>query len=84
MEPTVIATHKLEGDSPLSLITYQQLSTLCAFVSTQHYPNVIAVGKALANGDATREQQLISYAKTCVKPAYDYFIQNLTMISSLC
>ena len=61
MELFVRATYKLEGDGPLSLIAYQQLSMLYTSVPTQHYPNVVAVAK------------LISYAKACVVPAYDYF-----------
>ena len=70
MELFVRATYKLEGDGPLSLIAYQQLSLLYTSVSTQYYPNVVAVAKALAIGSATREQQqLTSYAKVCVVPA---------------
>ena len=57
MEPFVKATYKLEGDGPLSLKAYQQLSILFASVSTQHYPNVAAVAKAEANGNASHEQQ---------------------------
>ena len=41
MEQFVNATYKLEGDGPLSLEAYQQLSILFASVSTQHYPNVV-------------------------------------------
>ena len=73
MEPFVKATYKLEGDGALSLVAYQQLSMLYASVSTQHYPNVVAVVKAEAKGNATHEQQLIDYSKACVQPAYDYF-----------
>ena len=42
-------------------------------MSTQHYPNVAAVAKAEANGNASHEQQLLGYSKACVQPAYDYF-----------
>ena len=73
MEPFVKATYKLEGDGPLSLEAYQQLSILFASVSTQHYPNVAAVAKAEANGNVSHEQQLLDYSKACVQPAYDYF-----------
>ena len=73
MEPFLKATYKLEGDSPLSLEAYQQLSILFASVSTQHYPNVAAVAKAEANRNASHEQQLLDYSKACVQPAYDYF-----------
>ena len=73
MEPFVKATHKLEGDGPLSLEAYQQLSILFASVSTQHYPNVAAVAKAEANRNASHEQQFLDYSKACVQPARDYF-----------
>ena len=73
MEPFVKATYKLEGDGPLSLEAYQQLSILFASVFTQHYRNVAAVAKAEANGNASHEQQLLDYSKACVQPAYDYF-----------
>ena len=73
MEPFVKVTYKLEGDGALSLVAYQQLSMLYAFVSNQQYPNVVAVVKAEAKGNATHEQQLINYSKACVQPAYDYF-----------
>ena len=42
-------------------------------MSTQHYPNLAAVEKAEANGNASHEQQLLDYSKACVQPAYDYF-----------
>ena len=42
-------------------------------MSNQHYPNVVAVVKAEAKGNAIHEQQLINYSKACVQPAYDYF-----------
>ena len=73
MEPFIKATYKLEGDGLLSLEAYQQLSILFASVSTQHYPNIAAVAKAEANGNASHEQQLLDYSKACVHPAYDYF-----------
>ena len=72
MEPIVKATYKL-GDGPLSLEAYQQLNILFTSVSTQHYPNVVAVAKAETNGNASHEQQLLDYSKTSVQPAYDYF-----------
>ena len=42
-------------------------------MSDQHYPNVVAVVKAEAKGNATHEQQLINYSNACVQPLYDYF-----------
>ena len=74
MEPFIKATYnKLKGDGALSLVAYQQLSMLYASVANQHYPNVVAVVKAEAKGNATHKQQLIDYSKACVQPAYDYF-----------
>ena len=73
MEPFVKATYKLEGDGALSVVAYEQLSILYASVSTQHYPNVVAVAKAIAGGNPTRERQLVTYGKACVEPAYNYF-----------
>ena len=70
MEPFVKATYVQA--SPLSL-AYRQLSILFASVSTQHYPNVAAVDKAEAKGNASHEQQLLDYSKVCVQPAYKYF-----------
>lgn len=73
MQPFVNATYKLEGDNALSLIAYEQLSMLYASMSTQHYPNVVAVAREIACGNASHEQQLSAYARACVAPAYDYF-----------
>ena len=57
MEPFVKATYKLEGDGALCLVAYEQLSMIYAsvYMSTQYYPNVIAVAKAEAGGNPTRE-----------------------------
>ena len=63
MEPFVNATYKLEGDGPLSFEAYWQLSILFVSVSTQQYPNVAAVAKAEANGNASHKQQLLDYSR---------------------
>ena len=73
MEPFVKATYKLEGDGALSLVAYDQLSMLYAQVSTQYYPNVVAMAKEVAHGNTAHEQQLKLYAEVCAQPAYDYF-----------
>ena len=44
---------------------------LYAVISTQHYPNVVAVAKALASGNPTHNNSL--WRMTCVEPAYNYF-----------
>ena len=66
METFVKATYMLEGDGPLNLEAYQQLSILFASMSIQHYPIVAAVAKAEGNGNASHEQQLLDYSKACV------------------
>ena len=67
------SSYALEGDGALALVTYERVSMLYSVISTEHYPNVNAMAKQLATGDAAREQQLVRYAKACVQPAYQYF-----------
>ena len=57
----------------ICLEAYQELSIHFVSMSTQHYPNVAAVAKAEANGNASHEQQLLDYSKACVQPVYNYF-----------
>ena len=45
MKPFVKATYALEGDGPLALAAYQQLSALCNHVSSQYHPDLVAVVK---------------------------------------
>ena len=73
MEPFAKATYVLEGDGALALITYERVSMLYSVISMEHYPNINAIAKQLATGDAARERQLVGYAKACVQPAYQYF-----------
>ena len=73
MEPFVKATYLLEGDGPLALVTYVQIRRLFSAISLRHYPNVLTIAKHMSAGDASCEQQLLAYADSCVKPAYDYF-----------
>ena len=80
MQPFVQATYLLEGDGPLALVAYEQISMLYSVISSQHYPNVIAVAKELCGGDQGRERQLIMYAKACVQSAFTYFHESLTVI----
>ena len=76
MEPFVKATYTLEGDGVLALKAYGQLDALYQSVALEHYPNVIAKAKQLSGGSTVHEQQLIMFAKECVKPAYHYFKQK--------
>ena len=76
MKPFVKATYKLEGDGALSVVAYEQLRILYAYVSSQHYPDVVAVARAIAGGNPTHEQQLVAYTKACVQLAYNCFRSN--------
>ena len=69
----VKGTYNLEGDGPLALTTYEELRKIYNFISLPHYPNLMACARNLASGDATVEQQLIIYAKSCVEPGFQYF-----------
>ena len=62
----------MEGDGPLVFSAYEEIS-LRSTISNPFYPNVRAVADELAGGVASLNNQLINYAKACVKPAYDYF-----------
>jgi len=42
-------------------------------IESKHMPNVAAVAKREASGNNVHEKQLLDYADTCFKPAYDYF-----------
>ena len=72
-EPFVKATYHMEGDGPLVFSAYEEISTLRSTISNPFYPNVRAVADELAGGVPSLNNQLINYAKACVKPAYDYF-----------
>ena len=72
-EPFVKATYRMEGDGPLVFSAYEEISTLRSTISNPFYSNVRVVADELAGGVASLNNQLINYAKGCVKPAYDYF-----------
>lgn len=73
MEPFVKATYNLEGNGSIAIQVYEQLQALHNQISLHHYPNVVAVAKYLATGNASRERQLVAYAENCVTAAYSYF-----------
>lgn len=75
-EPFVKATYNLEGDGPLALSAYEEIAKLNAVISTQHFPNTIAIATKLSSNVSARKQQLINYATECVKPAITYFKQK--------
>ena len=72
-EPFVKDTYRLEGDGPLALKAYEEICLLRSTISNEHYPNVLAVANEVAGGVPSHKNQLIAYAKACVKPAFDYF-----------
>ena len=61
-----------QGDGPLVLTAYCEISTLHSAVTIQHYPNVAAIAKKESAGNTCNEQQLLRYATNCVRPAYEY------------
>ena len=65
-------SYALDGDCPLALLAHQKLSALYNRISSQHYPNVVAVAKHLSAGNASHEGQLIAYANASVASAYSY------------
>ncbi len=71
-EPFVKTTYRLEGDGPLIFSAYEEINALTASISTQFYPNTIAVARKLSS-NPVQQQQLIDYSKSCVQPAYSYF-----------
>lgn len=73
----VKATYHLRGDGPLAFIVYEEISNLWASVSREYYPNVVAGVASLAS-TPTQVDRLTKYAKSYVKPAYDYFEEKLT------
>ena len=75
-EQFVKATYHLEGDGPLLFTAYEEISTLQAGISNEHYPNTNAVAIKLSSDRNPQRQQLLDYAKVCVRPAYKYFHQK--------
>ena len=51
-------------------MAYREISKLHAAIACAHYPNVSAVARSEAGGNAVHEQQLLGYARNFVKPAY--------------
>ena len=66
---------QLAFDGALIFCAYEEISKLQAVIHSAYYPNVNAVAKKLS-GNATQQQQLIDYAKSCVQPGYQYFERN--------
>ena len=76
-EPFVKSIYRLEGDGPLVLAAYEEISSLRAAISTAFYPNTDTVARKLSSNPG-QNQMLTAYAKTCVQPAYDYFEEKFS------
>ena len=74
----VKACYKLEGDGPLAFECYEVICSINAAIQVCHLPNTTAIAKRLVNSTTT-EQSLIQYAKTCIHPGYEYFIQKFNL-----
>lgn len=48
-EPFVKAKYRLEGDGHLVFIVYEEVSNLQASISSEYYPNVVAVVTSLTS-----------------------------------
>ena len=77
-EPFVKATYELEGDGALAFYCYEVLNALAAGVQVAHYPNVHAIAQTLSGGLHTVIQQWIDYAKSCVNPGLQYFLDKFS------
>ena len=77
--PFVTSTYKLEGDGSLAFECYEVISSLTATVNMPPcYPNLQAVVRRLSGGNMQVEQQLNSYALSCVQPGLQYYRECLT------
>ena len=76
-EPFVKATYTLEGDGLLVLECFEVISTVQAAIHIANMPNVRAVAEKLASGVSSVQQQLVSYARSCVQPGITYFQNQL-------
>ena len=77
-EPFVKATYKLEGDGPLVLHCYEVLNTVATSIQISHYPNVHGIAQVLSKGSQAHFQQWVDYAKGCVEPGLQYFLDKFS------
>lgn len=73
-EAFVKAIYDLEGDGPLAFHCFEILSTLTAGIQVAHYPNVQAIAQPLSGGSQVVLQQWVDYAKACITPGLQYFL----------
>ena len=77
-EPFVKATYRLKGDGLLALAVYEEIVTLYASISAQHFPKTLVVATKLSSS-TTQKRQLFDYATDCIKPAIAYFKQKFDL-----
>jgi hypothetical protein len=77
-KPFVTATYDLEGDGPLAFFCYEKIKAVVASIEVANTPNVDAVVRSLSS-DVQSQQQLMAYAKSCVQPGLDYFLNQLQL-----
>ena len=73
LDPSVRASYTLEGDGPLVLHCYDLINMLQCSVVTTHYPSTNAIAESLARSNVDTKENMMAYAKECIRPAYDYF-----------
>ena len=76
--PFVKATYKLEGDGALALYCFEILNTIVSSIQVAHYPNVHAIATILSGGSHAGVQHWLDYAKMCVKPGLQYFLDKFS------
>ena len=68
-----------EGDGPLAFTCYERIQTVVPSIQVANTPSVNAFARGLATAPEV-QQQLVTYAKSCVQPGLDYF-QHLLQTS---
>ena len=68
--------HGPQGPSALSC--FEILTTLTATIQTGHYPSIKAIAQKRSAGSPVVSQQWVEYAKSCVKPGAQYFVDKFS------
>ena len=68
-------TYILEGDGLLSTDTYCHLQEVATTAAAAYYPNVESVARDVSPADDDYQQQLVSHARQCTRPAITYFLR---------
>lgn len=75
----VNATYYLEGDGPLIFSCYERLSAVAQAVAVDHYPNINAVAREIANGNVAIYNQLMAQAKACIRPGLNFYQRKFSV-----